>query len=58
VRAAGLEAGAGERLAAERLGAHDRADDVAVDVDVAGADAAVTRSMVSSMREWTPKVSP
>ena len=40
VGAAGLEAGAGKGLATEGLGADHGTDDVAVDVDVAGADAA------------------
>jgi hypothetical protein len=44
-------------LAAERLHADHRADHVAVDVEVAGADARTT-SIVSSMRLCTPKVRP
>jgi hypothetical protein len=58
VRAAGLGAGAGQALAAERLHADHRADLVAVDVDVADLRARAMRSMVSSMREWMPRVRP
>jgi hypothetical protein len=54
VRAAGLGAGAGEALAAERLHADHRADLVAVDVDVADLRPR-DLLMVSSMREWMPR---
>ena len=59
VRAAGLRPGAGEAGAAERLRADHRADDVAVDVDVA--DRQPRRrpgAAVSSMRLWMPRVRP
>ena len=59
VRPAGLGPGAGQALAAERLHADDRADHVAVDVEVADARAArAMRSTVSSMRLWMPSVRP
>ena len=55
---AGLGTGARQPLAAERLHADDGADLVAIDVDVADPRALAMKSAVSSMRLWTPSVSP
>ena len=59
VRPAGLRAGARQALAAERLHADDRADHVAVDVDVADARRARPGAAARlSMRVWMPSVRP
>ena len=58
VRAAGLRSGARQPHAAEGLRADDRADGVAVHVDVADRSARAIRSARPPTRVWMPKVRP